>query len=116
MLLLSCPAPKILLLQPSPLLVSEEPNMSRNKEVSSGGNINKYFIFLYILSIKIRIKKYPGETESLLRCEITLTPTNSDKAWVKPPITMEFQVHEIKKSLILYWLIGSYVYCFGFES
>jgi AP-2 complex subunit mu-1 len=39
-----------------------------------------------------RIKKYPGELESLLRCEITLSTTGTEKQWVKPPITMEFQV------------------------
>lgn len=39
-----------------------------------------------------RIKKYQGETETLLRCDITLSETTSDKVWVKPPISLDFQV------------------------
>jgi len=39
-----------------------------------------------------RIKKYQGETETLLRCDITLSETTSDKVWIKPPISMDFQV------------------------
>jgi AP-2 complex subunit mu-1 len=37
-----------------------------------------------------RIKKYPGDFESVLRCEIELSTTNNDKQWVKPPISLEF--------------------------
>jgi len=39
-----------------------------------------------------RIKKFQGETESLLRVEVTLSDTVNDKLWVRPPISMEFQV------------------------
>lgn len=39
-----------------------------------------------------RIKKYQGETESLLRCDITLSETTNEKVWIRPPITMDFQV------------------------
>jgi len=39
-----------------------------------------------------RIKKFPGELETLLRCDIELSQTTNDKPWTKPPITMEFQV------------------------
>ncbi|EAR89148.1 clathrin adapter protein AP-1, mu subunit (macronuclear) [Tetrahymena thermophila SB210] len=39
-----------------------------------------------------RIKKFQGETEALLRCEIVLSNTALDKNWVKPPISLEFQV------------------------
>jgi len=37
-----------------------------------------------------RIKKFPGEMETLLRCDIELSQTNSEKAWIRPPISMEF--------------------------
>mmetsp|Transcript_4526 Transcript_4526/g.4997 ORF Transcript_4526/g.4997 Transcript_4526/m.4997 type:complete len:429 (+) Transcript_4526:39-1325(+) len=43
-------------------------------------------------AIMWRIKKFPGEVETLLRCEIDLSVTTSDKPWAKPPISMEFQV------------------------
>lgn len=39
-----------------------------------------------------RIKKFPGETENLIRVECDITPTTSDKQWARPPISMEFQV------------------------
>lgn len=40
-----------------------------------------------------RIKKFQGDYESLLRCDIQLAGSKKDeKAWVKPPISMEFQV------------------------
>jgi len=39
-----------------------------------------------------RIKKFQGETETLLRCDIQLSETTNDKPWVKPPISMDFQV------------------------
>eukprot|EP01017_Pseudomicrothorax_dubius_P027424 TRINITY_DN3159_c0_g2_i2.p2 TRINITY_DN3159_c0_g2~~TRINITY_DN3159_c0_g2_i2.p2 ORF type:complete len:257 (+),score=72.98 TRINITY_DN3159_c0_g2_i2:40-771(+) len=39
-----------------------------------------------------RIKKFPGDFESLLRCDIELNVTGNDKPWAKPPIAMEFQV------------------------
>lgn len=37
-----------------------------------------------------RIKKFPGDTECILRCDIELSATNSDKVWIKPPISLEF--------------------------
>lgn len=40
-----------------------------------------------------RIKKFPGELETLLRCEIELSVTTNEKPWIKPPISMEFQVN-----------------------
>lgn len=39
-----------------------------------------------------RIKKFQGETETLLRCDVQLSETTNDKAWGKPPISMDFQV------------------------
>ena len=39
-----------------------------------------------------RIKKFPGESEYLVRAECELTPTTVEKQWVRPPISMEFQV------------------------
>ena len=39
-----------------------------------------------------RMKKFPGESEYLVRVECDLTPTPSDKPWVRPPISMEFVV------------------------
>ncbi|CAD8164252.1 unnamed protein product [Paramecium pentaurelia] len=39
-----------------------------------------------------RIKKYPGDFEALLRCEIDLGSTTNQQPWIKPPISMEFQV------------------------
>jgi AP-2 complex subunit mu-1 len=39
-----------------------------------------------------RIKKFQGETETLLRCDIQLSETTQDKPWAKPPISMNFQV------------------------
>ncbi len=39
-----------------------------------------------------RIKKFPGESEYLVRVECELTPTTVEKIWVRPPIAMEFQV------------------------
>lgn len=65
-----------------------------------------------------RIKKFPGELETLLRCEIELSVTTSDKPWVKPPISMEFQV--INYLMIAAWLFymekGAYVHSFRIES
>jgi len=43
-------------------------------------------------AIMWRIKKFPGELETLLRCDIELSQTTIDKPWAKPPISMEFQV------------------------
>jgi len=39
-----------------------------------------------------RIKKFQGETETLLRCDIQLSESRDSKPWVKPPISMDFQV------------------------
>jgi len=39
-----------------------------------------------------RIKKFPGETEYLIRVECELMQTTVEKQWVRPPISMEFQV------------------------
>ena len=39
-----------------------------------------------------RIKKFQGDYEALLRCDIQLAGKKDEKAWVKPPISMEFQV------------------------
>ena len=63
--------------------------MSQIKEESFGGKKEKK---KKIIIFSLRIKKYPGELESLLRCEITLSTSGTEKQWVKPPITMEFQV------------------------
>ena len=38
-----------------------------------------------------RIKKFPGDFESLLRCEITIAPgSGKQQVWVKPPIALTF--------------------------
>ena len=50
--------------------------------------VSQSYIFL-----KNRVKKFAGELESLLRCDIELSQTTNDKPWVKPPISMEFQVN-----------------------
>jgi AP-2 complex subunit mu-1 len=39
-----------------------------------------------------RIKKYPGDFEAILRCDIELSQTTNEKQWIKPPISIEFQV------------------------
>ncbi|KRX10823.1 Mu homology domain [Pseudocohnilembus persalinus] len=39
-----------------------------------------------------RIKKFQGDTEDILRCDIDLSQTNKEIKWVPPPISMEFQV------------------------
>ena len=37
-----------------------------------------------------RIKKVHWDAEYVLTAEVSLTPTKSDKVWIKPPINMEF--------------------------
>eukprot|EP00828_Plagiopyla_frontata_P039272 TRINITY_DN515_c0_g1_i2.p1 TRINITY_DN515_c0_g1~~TRINITY_DN515_c0_g1_i2.p1 ORF type:complete len:478 (-),score=59.53 TRINITY_DN515_c0_g1_i2:68-1381(-) len=40
-----------------------------------------------------RIKKFPGDFESLLRCEISIAPgSGKQQAWIKPPLSLTFQV------------------------
>eukprot|EP00826_Nyctotherus_ovalis_P063778 TRINITY_DN9354_c0_g11_i1.p3 TRINITY_DN9354_c0_g11~~TRINITY_DN9354_c0_g11_i1.p3 ORF type:complete len:159 (-),score=59.88 TRINITY_DN9354_c0_g11_i1:160-636(-) len=39
-----------------------------------------------------RVKKFTGESEHLVRVECDLTATTVEKQWVRPPISMEFQV------------------------
>lgn len=39
-----------------------------------------------------RIRRFPGEAEYVLAAEIDLVATVVEKAWVKPPITLDFQV------------------------
>jgi len=37
-----------------------------------------------------RVKKFQGDTEALLRCDIVLSNFSNDKVWVRPPISLEF--------------------------
>jgi len=39
-----------------------------------------------------RIRRFPGDTEYTLRGSVNLVPTTSEKAWSRPPLSMEFQV------------------------
>eukprot|EP00744_Colponema_vietnamica_P005789 GILI01008446.1.p1 GENE.GILI01008446.1~~GILI01008446.1.p1 ORF type:complete len:430 (+),score=112.44 GILI01008446.1:49-1338(+) len=39
-----------------------------------------------------RIRRFPGDTEYVLRAEVDLAATTSEKQWSKPPISMDFQV------------------------
>ena len=39
-----------------------------------------------------RIKKFNGDSEYVITAEVLLTPTKSDKQWIKPPIGLDFQV------------------------
>lgn len=39
-----------------------------------------------------RIKKFPGDFEAILRCDIELTQSTQEKPWTRPPISIEFQV------------------------
>jgi AP-2 complex subunit mu-1 len=41
-------------------------------------------------AIMWRIKKFQGEFECFLQCEVLLSSSMKDKAWVKPPIGLEF--------------------------
>lgn len=43
-------------------------------------------------AIMWRIKRFPGNTEYTLLLEIELASTMGDKQWVKPPISMDFNV------------------------
>ncbi|CAD8178870.1 unnamed protein product [Paramecium pentaurelia] len=43
-------------------------------------------------SVIWRIKKFQGDFETSLRCEINLGTTNKDQVWSKPPLKMEFQI------------------------
>lgn len=37
-----------------------------------------------------RIKKFPGDFEDVMRCDIELSQTNTEKQWSRPPISIEF--------------------------
>jgi len=37
-----------------------------------------------------RIKKLHGDSEYVITAEVQLTPSKSEKQWIKPPIGMEF--------------------------
>lgn len=39
-----------------------------------------------------RIRRFPGETEYTMYAEVQLVPTVADQQWVRPPITMDFNV------------------------
>ena len=39
-----------------------------------------------------RIRRFPGDSEYSMRGSVNLVATNSDKAWSKPPISLDFQV------------------------
>lgn len=39
-----------------------------------------------------RIKKFPGDYEAVLTANIELAASKEEKAWVKPPISIEFSV------------------------
>jgi AP-2 complex subunit mu-1 len=39
-----------------------------------------------------RIKKFQGEFECFLQCEVLLSSNLQDKPWVKPPIGLEFSI------------------------
>lgn len=44
-------------------------------------------------AIMWRIKKYQGEFECVLQCEVLLSNSNlGEKGWVKPPISLEFEI------------------------
>jgi AP-2 complex subunit mu-1 len=39
-----------------------------------------------------RLKKFPGDFESFLQCEVQLGIQSKDTAWIRPPISMDFTV------------------------
>ena len=39
-----------------------------------------------------RIKTFQGELECFLQCEVLLSSSLQDKPWVKPPISLEFNI------------------------
>eukprot|EP00920_Eleutheroschizon_duboscqi_P025766 GHVT01063611.1.p1 GENE.GHVT01063611.1~~GHVT01063611.1.p1 ORF type:complete len:414 (+),score=7.46 GHVT01063611.1:380-1621(+) len=39
-----------------------------------------------------RIRRFPGESEHTLRCEIEMAQTVIESRWLRPPISMDFQV------------------------
>ena len=41
-------------------------------------------------AIMWRIKKFQGDNEFLMSAEVTLTPLKAEKAWNKPPISLDF--------------------------
>ena len=41
-------------------------------------------------AIMWRIKKFQGDNEFLMSAEVTLTTLKQDKAWNRPPISMDF--------------------------
>eukprot|EP00929_Paragymnodinium_shiwhaense_P087161 TRINITY_DN4743_c0_g2_i1.p1 TRINITY_DN4743_c0_g2~~TRINITY_DN4743_c0_g2_i1.p1 ORF type:complete len:430 (+),score=118.70 TRINITY_DN4743_c0_g2_i1:162-1451(+) len=45
-----------------------------------------------------RIRKFPGRCEYSLLAEVELASTVTDKAWVRPPITMQFDVPQFTAS------------------
>lgn len=52
-------------------------------EVNYLSNIFQSMFFQIII---YRIRKFAGDTESLIRCDIEYTTGANDKIWVKPPI------------------------------
>lgn len=51
---------------------------------------SKYFMSTILI---FRIRRFPGETKYLLGAEVELSATvQAKKSWVRPPISMEFQV------------------------
>mmetsp|Transcript_57723 Transcript_57723/g.137371 ORF Transcript_57723/g.137371 Transcript_57723/m.137371 type:complete len:428 (-) Transcript_57723:230-1513(-) len=45
-----------------------------------------------------RLKRFPGRQDYSMLAEIELTSTVTDKAWVRPPITMQFEVPQFTAS------------------
>lgn len=47
------------------------------------------------------MRKFPGQTETTMSAEVELISTMTEKkSWTRPPIQMEFQVHDLITSSI----------------
>lgn len=51
---------------------------------------------LSCVALVFRIKRMAGMKESQISAEIELLPTNDKKKWARPPISMNFEVRELK--------------------
>ena len=51
-------------------------------------------------SIVWRFLRFQGDSESLLTADVQLIPSKNGKPWVKPPISLEFQVSSNKSNLL----------------
>lgn len=67
------------------------PNNSADVKIFSAG-IGKGKYEADKAAIMWRIKKFQGDQEYILTAVVNTTPTKNEKAWTKPPITMEFNV------------------------